>query len=1171
METAPLKAFATKARTELIKAVGGRIAVVLAENSLARLESARAVRALEEAIARHNLESVTDRVAYTWFNRIIAMRFMDANGYTRSGVVSSAAGQSTGQPEVLAEAKAGVFDDAIVPKRTQDTITALFNGNRASQDRDGEAYGLLLEAYCRSWNKAMPFMFEREGDYTELLIPTALLAADSVRDRAVRTLTEEVCREVEVIGWLYQFYISDRKDEVFEGFKKNKKAGAAEIPAATQLFTPHWIVRYLVENSLGRLWLLNNPSSRLGEQMDYYVKPAEAETEYLKIEKPEELKIIDPAVGSGHMLTYAFDLLYAIYSERGYDPAEIPGLILEHNLYGTEIDPRAGALAAFALTMKAASKRKLFLKNPVHPHIRVLHNVHFDPAELDYLWSLTKADGFTRADSDEFWSAFEHADTFGSLIQPEEHFIAPLKAVIEGMSAAGDLLYEMTLEKAGNVLGQATLLTQGYPVVIANPPYMGASSFSPLLEGFIQENYSAARADLFAAFILLGARLARRKGTMAMIAKQNWLFRPAFSELRSELLTKFELEQVAHFGAGAFDSLPGEIASTAAFILNFSSPGDRLSWFARITEGDTEVKKNQELLEAVRRGVRVYKRKHSDFLRIPGTPVCYWMSELMLNALANGPYMGDALTAREGMATGNNALYLRFWWEVAIGNIARDISTRQQALATKKRWFPYNKGGGSRRWYGFDDYVVDWYQDGRELQSRLHPSGKRIWAHNFNLDFIFRESVSWSSVTSRGIALRYYPEGFLFDAAGLSAFSRGDRGALYKALALGNSEAGSEIADLLNPTHHFKAGDFSRLPLPDVDSAKLSHLVERAIEITRRDWNTRETAPGFTEMNGIKRHGMIEQWASDYLAKGERETTELLEVESSLQTLVSEGLRSEDSHALSREAITLHGNVHYMHPAVNDQRGAALRSLVAELVSYSIGCMFGRYSLDKPGLILADQSSSLEDYLAQIESPSFFPDRDNVIPIVDGDWFEDDIVARFRQFLRAAFGDEHFEENLRFITESLGVKDIRDYFVKSFYDEHVKRYKKRPIYWLFRSPKGSFSALIYLHRYSASTVSTVLTGYLREFIGKLEANLEHQGRVASGMGGVSARDVANAQKEADRIRKVLVELRDYEHDILFPLAGQQIKLDLDDGVQISYQKLGAALKDIGLKKDNNSD
>jgi hypothetical protein len=801
----------------------------------------------------------------------------------------------------------------------------------------------------------------------------------------------------------------------------------------------------------------------------------------------------------------------------------------------------------------------------------VLQNVNFDLAELDYLWSLTTSDELTRADADKFWNAFKHADTFGSLIQPEKHLIAPLKTAIEGAAAEADLLHDMTLEKAGSVLGQATLLTQGYPVVIANPPYMGASSFSSLLEGFIQENYSSARADLFAAFILLGARLARQKGSLAMIAKQNWLFRPAFSELRSELLAKFELQQVAHFGAGAFDSLPGEIASTAAFILNFSSPGDRLSWFARITEGDTETKKSRELLEAVRTGVRVYKRKHSDFLRIPGTPVCYWMSELMLNALASGPYMGDALAAREGMATGNNATYLRFWWEVAIGNIARDVSTRQQGLATNKRWFPYNKGGGSRRWYGFDEYVVDWYRDGHELQSRLHPSGKRIWAHNFNLDFIFRESVSWSSVTSRGIALRYYPEGFLFDAAGLSAFSRGDRGALYKALALGNSQAGSEIADLLNPTHHFKAGDFSRLPLPDLDAAKLSHLVERAIEITRRDWNTRETAPGFIEMNGIKRHGMIEEWASDYLAQGERETTELLEVESCLQALVSEVLRTEDSLELSREAITLHGNIQYMHPGVNDPRGAARRSLIAELVSYSVGCMFGRYSLDKPGLILADQSSSLEDYLEQITLPSFLPDRDNVIPIVDGDWFEDDIVVRFRQFLRAAFGDEHFEENLRFVTESLGVKDLRDYFVKSFYDDHVKRYKKRPIYWLFRSPRGSFSALIYLHRYRPSTVSTVLTGYLREFIGKLEANLEHQGRVALGIGGASARDVANSQKEADRIRKVLVELRDYEHDILFTLAGQQIELDLDDGVLINYQKLGAALKDIGLKKGDDSD
>lgn len=1171
MDTAPLKAFATKARTELIKEVGGRIAVVLADNSLARVEAAATVDALERAIAREDLERVTDRVAYTWFNCIIAFRFMDANGYTSSGVVSPAAGPSTGQPEVLAEAKAGVFDDAIVPKTTQDSITALFNGTRASQDRDGEAYGLLLEAYCRGWNDAMPFMFEREGDYTELLIPTALLAADSVRDRAVKTLTEEVCRDVEVIGWLYQFYISDRKDEVFGGFKKNKKAGAAEIPAATQLFTPHWIVRYLVENSLGRLWLLNNPSSRLAEQMDYYIKPVDEETDFLEITKPEELKVIDPAVGSGHMLTYAFDLLYAIYTERGYDPAEIPGLILEHNLYGTEIDPRAGALAAFALTMKAAAKRKLFLKYPVQPNIRVLQNVHFDPDELDYLWSLTKADGFARADADEFWNAFEHADTFGSLIQTKEQLVGSLKVAIDSTAAGGDLLHSKTLEKAVILVEQAEILSQRYSIVVANPPYMGTSNFSPLLEAFIQKHYSAARADLFAAFILLAARLARHNGSLAMIAKQNWLFRPAFSELRGELLAQFELEQVAHFGAGAFDSLPGEIASTAAFILKFSAPGNRLSWFARITVGDTESQKNHDLLEAIRSGAGVYQRKNSDFLRIPGKPVCYWMPEGILNALATGPYISDELSAREGMATGNNALYLRFWWEVANGNIARHISTRQEALKTGKRWFPYNKGGGSRRWYGFDEYVVDWFRDGQELQSRLHPSGMRVWAHNFNLDFIFRESVSWSSVTSHGIALRYYPEGFLFDAAGLSAFSRGERGALYKALAIGNSPAGSEVADLLNPTHHFKAGDFSRLPLPDVDATNLIPLVDRAIEITTADWNTRETAPGFSEISGIGGSTLIEQWVSRYFAQGERETADLLNLETNLQTLVNEGLGKEDPLTICPEAITLHRNVHHTHGASNDPSGAARRSLIAELMSYGAGCMFGRYSLDKPGLVLADQGSTLEGYFAQVPSPSFTPDKDNVIPIVDGDWFEDDIVARFRQFLRAAFGDEHFEENLRFVTDSLGVKDIRDYFVKSFYADHVKRYKKRPIYWLFRSPKGSFSALIYVHRYSPSTVSTVLTGYLREFIGKLEANLEHQGRVAAGMGGASARDIANAHKEADRIRKVLVELRDYEHDILFPLAGQQIALDLDDGVLMNYQKLGAALKDIGLKKGNSNE
>ena len=416
MDTKPLERFATKARRELIAAVEAQAAVVLAADSVARSERAGTVKRLEAEIAAHGQKHVIDKVAYTWFNRLIALRYMDARGYTSAGVVSPAQGHAHGQPEILADAKRGhLADEVVINARTRQAVMGLLDGTRRSTDAEGEAYALLLTEYCRFWNKAMPFMFEREGDYTELLVPSDLLADGAILSRAREVLTEDVCKDVEVIGWLYQFYISERKDEVFAGFKKNKKAGADEIPAATQLFTPHWIVRYLVENSLGRLWMLNRPASRLVDQMDYYITPVDEEPAFLKINGPEELTVIDPACGSGHMLTYAFDLLYAIYEEEGHAPAEIPSLILAHNLHGTEIDPRAGALAAFALTMKARAKDRRFLRREVEPQICVIESISFGSDELDFLVTNTG----DRQAQERFWNQFRDADTLGSLIHPD--------------------------------------------------------------------------------------------------------------------------------------------------------------------------------------------------------------------------------------------------------------------------------------------------------------------------------------------------------------------------------------------------------------------------------------------------------------------------------------------------------------------------------------------------------------------------------------------------------------------------------------------------------------------------------------------------------------------------------------------------------------------------------
>ncbi|RZT66417.1 Eco57I restriction-modification methylase [Microcella alkaliphila] len=1156
METAPLKSFATKARIDLLKEVAARVLVVLAENSLARVESAGAVRELEEAIARDGQEQVVDRVAYTWFNRIIALRFMDANGYTASGVVSPGLGRTSGQPEVFAEAKAGTFDDSVVSAKTQEVITSLLNGTRPSQDAQGEAYGLLLEAYCRYWHKAMPFMFEREGDYTELLMPTALLAADSVRDRAVKTLTEDVCREVEVIGWLYQFYISDRKDEVFDGFKKNKKAGAAEIPAATQLFTPHWIVRYLVENSLGRLWLLNNPSSRLVEQMDYYIKPVDNEIDFLEIAKPEEFKVIDPAVGSGHMLTHAFDLLYAIYTERGYDPAEIPGLILEHNLYGTEIDPRAGALAAFALTMKAAAKRKLFLKNPVQPNIRVLQNVHFDPAELDYLWSMTKADGFARADADELWNAFEHADTFGSLIQPMEQLIAPLKSGIEAVSADGDLLHGETLEKAAAVVAQAEYLSQRYSVVVANPPYMGSGNMSARLSQFARSRFGRSKNDLFAMFIERSMQLSQPRGRVTLVTQDSWMFLAAYAKYRVWFLEQIHLDTLAHLGSGSFESIGGEVVATVAFAGHRGGGVEPRASFIRAAGVEGTAK--ADVLRGVASGTdnaNTWLRKPSDFRHVQSAPLIYWASDVELAALSEGPFIGDLIQAREGMATGDNGSFLRRWSEVSRRSIGIGIESNRESVASGKRWFPYQKGGSPRRWYGNFEFVVDWENDGKRVKGNIEAGTGRVRSHNYNGEYGFQPGFSWSGISGDDFAVRHVGGGFMFDGKGPMAFANGQVDVLAIEGFL-NSSTATRFMRLLAPRLDFRVGHVLSLPVRKMRDAESASLAARCVELSKQDWDEHEESLDF---------------ATPPVLAYTKETLER-SIEAARRAVIA---RNAQLHELE-SALDLHFSQLYYgervpdltsRPPYREPGGLAFATkAVRDLVSYAVGCIFGRYSLEKPGLILADQGSTLDDYLAQVPSPSFMPDRDNVIPIVDGEWFEDDIVARFRQFLRAAFGDEHFEENLRFVTESLEVKDIRDYFVKSFYDDHVKRYRKRPIYWLFRSPKGSFSALIYLHRYNPSTVSTVLTVYLREFISKLEANLEHQERVAAGLGGASARDIAAAQKEADRIRKVLVELRDYEHDILFPQAGQQIELDLDDGVLVNYQKLGAALKDIGLKK-----
>ncbi len=1164
METAPLKSFAIWARTSLIREVTARIAVVLAPASPERVEQPNVVQALEKAVTAagggdKGKAAVADKVAYTWFNRIIAVRFMDANGYTGVGVVSPQVGVETGQPEILAEAKRGNFETDAVTGKTRETVTALINGTRRSDDAQGEAYALLLADYCRYWNRAMPFMFEREGDFTELLIPANLLADDSVPSRAVKVLTKDVCQDVEVIGWLYQFYIAERKDEVFAGFKKNKKAGADEIPAATQLFTPHWIVRYLVENSLGRLWMLNRPSSHLVDRMQYYIAPVDEETDFLKITRPEELKVVDPACGSGHMLTYAFDLLCAIYEEEGYAPADIPSLILTNNLYGIEIDPRAGALAAFALTMKARAKQRTFFSKQVEPNVCVLDPIHFTPDEIDFLLSRA-GDKYVEA---AFWNQFEHADTFGSLIQPDPDLTVHLKHHIATLDCGGDILLAHVLHQAEQVIKQAEYLSPRHSVVVTNPPYMGGGNMAPLLAEFAKDTFPTAKADLFAMFIERCIALASGRGLVAMITMQSWMYLKSFSGLRRSLLRHQAIRSMLHLGPRAFDSISGEVVSSTAFIM-LNMAGERLrAQYVRLVAGNSEAEKIQLLTRAVTEKTEDagwFEVAASSYGHIPGQPMVYWLSPAMRSTFEKGEPLSAVCAPRVGLQTGMDARFIREWWEVTWHEEAMSCPSRDAAVATGCRWFPLNRGGDSRKWYGIQQQVVNWEEDGRELTSFRPRSVIR------NPDFYFLPSISWSRKNPTAVAVRQYQGGFVFSDGGPSIFPKSDS---FGSEVLGflNSSVAYTLLTAIAPTMDFEVGQIASLPIYPNPPAELADVVASLVATAKDDWDDYETSWGFRRpaIIDLEESMSLDARVRAYLAKwAERSRSHQL-LETRNNELVAElyGVVGEVATQVPLERVSLKRNVTFTYGGAASDADAekrAINDLVEELISYGVGCVFGRFSLDKPGLILAHQGATLQDYLARVPSPSFAPDKDNVIPIVDGDWFEDDIVARFRTFLRVAFGEQHFEENLRFVTEALGVKDIRDYFVRSFYKDHVQRYRKRPIYWLFSSPKGSFNALVYMHRYTPSTVSTVLNEYLREFTAKLTSSLQQQERLAAG--GGTPRQQAAAQKEADRLRKVLLELEEYEHDVLYPLASRQLAIDLDDGVKANYPKFGAALKKI---------
>lgn len=1167
METAKLKKFAQFARRSLLEQVSAKLKLVLAENSAARRERAEAIKKLEEAIKGHGKEQVIERVAYIWFNRFCALRFMDVNRYTRIGVVSPAEGQF--QPEILAEAKMGHIDEEMVHDKIRQQIFALLDGKAPSRDPQGEAYRLLVVAACNFWNKAMPFLFQRIDDYTELLMPDDLLSGNSILAYTREAMTPDACEDVEVIGWLYQFYISEKKDEVFDGLKKNKKITPENIPAATQLFTPHWIVRYLVENSLGRLWLLNRPGSKLIEQMDYYIKPEQAETDFLRISKPEEIKICDPACGSGHMLTYAFDLLYTIYEEEGVDPAEIPEKILTNNLYGIEIDERAGELAAFALTMKARAKQRRFFNNGVKPNICVLENVHFDEGELKNYMDFVGRDLFT-APLQTTLRQFEEADNFGSLIRPDITDVDGMLRILESKNVSGQLFISMTHQKVQQALRQADYLSPKYHVVIANPPYMGGGGMNGRLKTWVKDHYPASKADLFAMFMERALSLTVKQGAMAMINMQSWMFLSAYENLRSHLIAKSSFLSMAHLGERAFDTIGGAVVSTTAFVMENVVNRLKEAVYVRLVDGENESSKSAMLKKAASnpQSELRFSATTDDFAKIPGNLIAYWLTHRFAINFEKLPRLGEIFTTREGLTTGSNDTFLRQWFEVSLSCSVFPEDTKRSA-----RWFAYLKGGEYRRWSGNNEHLVDWENEGERVLNFIDPKTRRIRSHNYNGEWAFKPGITWSSVSGERFSVRNVAGGYMFDTTGSMGFVNPDSDRL-GVVAYLNSMVAAAYMKVLSPAIRFQPGHALNLPFDKQPISKAHDIAAQCISLSQSDWDAYETSWDFTALpllNPDYHQPTLKATYQKLRAHWREMTLEMqrLEQENNRIFIEAYGLQDELDEKVDLSEITLTCNPHYRYG--NDKSEDELEALLLadtmrELVSYAVGCMFGRYALDKPGLILANQGETIEDYLKRVPEPSFPADDDNVIPMLDGDWFTDDIAERFRKFLRVAFGEEHYEANLQFVEQGLNIKgkrnySIRDYFLGEFYTDHVKRYKKRPIYWLFSSPKGSFNALIYMHRYRPDTVSVVLNDYLREFRTKLTSHKNHLEAVSINASS-SQGEKTKALKEIEKITKMIAEMEEYERDVLYPLATEQVEIDLDEGVKVNYPKLGAALKKI---------
>jgi type II restriction/modification system DNA methylase subunit YeeA len=1170
MNKAKLKSYAPQARKDFIAAVearahslglsdmGGTLDIAPSEKKgdvtliagqawPAKVHDQR--QRLIKRMKKDGFSQTVEAVAYTWFNRFAALRYMEIHDYLDHGyrVLSSREG---GLPEIIAHATDVAGN---LPGLNASQIADM----KLAGNQDGELYRLLLVAQCNALSKAMPFLFEHIDDESELLLPGNLERTDSVVAKLVESIVEEDWNEVEVIGWLYQFYISEKKDAVI-----GKVVKSEDIPAATQLFTPNWIVQYLVQNSVGRLWLMANPGSTLKSQWKYYIEPAEQTPEVqaqlaalIQIRmaedggslNPETMTVLDPACGSGHILVEAYEVLKAIYLERGYQARAIPRLILEKNLFGLDIDDRAAQMAGFALMMKARADDRRLLDSPIK--LNVLSLQESKGLDLDEFDSHLKPFGISRALLAALIDTFAHAKTFGSLIQIPEELDGGLPTLVGGLGKAiqsGDVFAQAAAQDLVPLVEQATVLAMKFDSVVANPPYMGSKGMNPILKDFAKERFPDSKLDLFAMFMERGFGLCKPSGFNSFVTMQSWMFLSSFEVIRERLLRERTIQTMAQLGARAFSEISGEVVQTTAFVFQAQYVQRYTPVFFRLVEG-LEDQKQTALLN---RQYCFSAINQDDFKKIPGSPLAYWVSKKVISSFVENKSIDQFSTFKQGMATSDNERFLRLWHEINFSDANVNCQNPEDLQASKHSWFPYNKGGSYRKWYGNNEFFVNWKNDGEEMKAFTATLPQGTWVRLKSREYYCLPNITYSGLSSGDFGCRLSDPGFLFDTKGSCIFTESED-QLFELSALLNSKVSQLFLNILCPTLDYSMVGVKKLPTliikETVEAAKKAQLIAKS------DWNSSEISWGFLSMDlCFLSHSSLKLAWESWSTKCEQNLIELksLEEENNRLFITAYGLQDELTPEVPESQITL--------ARANREKDCQ------RLISYAIGCMMGRYSLDEPGLIYGRAGNVGFDATRYETFPA---DADGIVPITDELWFEDDATNRVREFLTTVWGAEAHKENMDWLAESLGKKGtetpeetIRRYLSGSFYKDHLQTYKKRPIYWHFSSGKqGAFQALVYLHRYHEGTLARMRAEYVVPLTGKMQSRIEMLEKDRDAARATAAR--TKIAKQIESLKKKHVELLAYDEKLRH-YADMRIQLDLDDGVKVNYGKFGDLLAEV---------